>query len=148
MQSQYNKIAKKIIRNNIYLTLSTAGKDGNPWAAPLFYCLDDKYNFYFISQLASLHVKHILESPKVAFSIFDSHQPEGSGNGIQGFGKAVELKDDEIDNALKWYRTSFIEYIPGYFKGDSYRIFKLVPKEVYILDPDAQIDQRVKVKLC
>ena len=65
-------LAKKIINNNIYLTLGTADNK-IPWTAPLFYAVNNKYEFYFISKKDSLHIKHISNNPKVSFSIFDSH---------------------------------------------------------------------------
>ncbi|MBI2029943.1 pyridoxamine 5'-phosphate oxidase family protein, partial [Candidatus Gottesmanbacteria bacterium] len=46
---ELNKIAKEIIKKNIYLTLATT--DGKiPWSAPLFYAVGNDYHFYFISQ--------------------------------------------------------------------------------------------------
>jgi uncharacterized protein YhbP (UPF0306 family) len=141
------KLAKKIIRENIYCSLATT--DGvNPWTAPLYYAVDKDYNFYFISQLNSRHTKHILKNPNVAFSIFDSHQPEGTGNGIQASGRVRLLKDEEIPEALKWYQSKFIEMKPESFMGKApYRFFKIIPKDFYVLDPEAQVDKRVKVKL-
>lgn len=91
MKRTNNEIAKKIIEENIYMTIATSDENGIPWVAPLFYAVDDSYNFYFISQLSSLHSKHILKNPNVAFAIFDSHQKEGSGSGVQGSGKAYLL---------------------------------------------------------
>lgn len=84
-QEELVKLAKDIVKNNIYLTLGTS--DGDPWVAPLFYCVNENYNFYFISQLDSLHTKQMLKNPKVAFSIFDSHAEEGKGTGIQATGE-------------------------------------------------------------
>lgn len=146
-QSELDKIAREIIKNNIYLSLATS--DGiTPWVAPLFYAVDVIYNFYFISQLDSLHSKHILKNPTVAFAIFDSHQPEGSGNGVQGSGKAYLLDESKLPEAMKWYKTTFIEMKPESFTGDApYRFFKLVPKHFYILDPEAKVDKRVEVNI-
>ena len=42
-QEELAKLAKDIIIDNIYLTLGTA--DGDPWVAPLFYCVSENYNF-------------------------------------------------------------------------------------------------------
>ena len=146
-QAKLNKIAKELIKNNIYLTLATA--DGTPWAAPLFYCVDSEYNFYFISQMDSVHTKHLLKNPKVAFAIFDSHEPEGKGNGVQASGKAYLLeKRGEMEKALKWYSTTYVECKPESFTGKNpYRLFKLIPEKFYVLDPDAPVDKRVEVYL-
>ena len=142
------EIAKDIIKNNIYLTLSTT--DGKkPWATPLYYCADNKYNFYFISQMDSLHTKNILKDPKVAFAIFDSHQKEGTGNGVQASGKAYLLKKEkEIAEALRWFHTNFIEIKKEKVLGNSkYKLFKITPEHFYVLDPEAKVDKRVEVKL-
>jgi len=138
---------RKIIKDNIYLTLATA--DNIPWATPLFYCTDSDYNIYFISQLDSIHTKHILKNPLVAFAIFDSTQKEGEGTGIQASGKVHLLESKKtIEDALKYYHTSFIPCTPEEFMGDKpYRLFKLVPEKIYTQDPDAKVDKRVEVSL-
>ena len=140
------KLAKDIIKNNIYLTLGTA--DGDPWVAPLFYCVTEKYNFYFISQLDSLHTKQMLKNPKVAFSIFDSHAEEGQGKGVQAMGDVHMITEDELETEINNYHTTFIEIKPEFLKGDApYRLFKLSPSEVWITDPEAKVDKRVKIDL-
>lgn len=146
-QARLVEIAKEIIKSNIYLTLATS--DGTPWIAPLLYAVDDKYNFYYISQMNSLHTKHILKIPTVAFAIFDSHQKEGTGNGVQGAGKAYVLTTDgELEKAMKWYHTTFVEMKPETFKEPNpYRFFKIVPEHFYVLDPEAKVDKRVEVHL-
>lgn len=147
-QEELNQIARDIVKNNIYLTLATT--DGkNPWSATLFYCADDKYNFYYISRMDCFHTKHILLNPRVAFSIFDSHAPEGKGNGVQVSGKAYLLeKEKDIEEALKHYHTSFIKCDPKDFTGSkSHRLFKIVPEKFFVLDPEAEVDKRVEVRL-
>lgn len=115
-------------------------------ATPLFYAIDDIYNFYFISQLTSLHSDNILKNPTVSFAIFDSHQKEGSGNGVQGSGKVYILNESEIPEAMKWYRTTFIEMKLESFRGNApYRFFKLICENFYIQDPEAKIDKRIEV---
>lgn len=145
-EQQRNQFARDIIKNNIYLTLATA--DGEPWVAPVYYCVDDKYNFYFMSQMDSLHTQHILKNPVVAFAIFDSHQKEGTGNGIQGKGKAYLVKEDEIDEALRWYHTTFVELTKEGLANSPYNFFKIIPEKFYILDPDEKhVDKRIEVFL-
>lgn len=146
-QDELNNIAREIVKSNIYLTLGTT--DGSiPWTAPLFYAVSDDYIFYFISQMDSLHTKHILKNTAVSFSIFDSHQKEGTGNGVQGSGKAYLLEEQELEEAFKWYRTTFVEMKPESFKEPvPYRFFKIIPEHFYVLDPGASTDKRVEVQL-
>ena len=141
------KLVHKIISENIYLTLGTA--DDRPWVAPLFYAFNPvRRLFYFISQMDSLHTRHILKNPHVAFAIFDSHQKEGSGNGIQGDGQVFLMADKELPEGFKYYHTSFVETKPESFIGNTpYRFFKLIPDHIYLLDPEAKTDKRVEVKL-
>ncbi|MBI2411194.1 MAG: pyridoxamine 5'-phosphate oxidase family protein [Candidatus Kerfeldbacteria bacterium] len=137
--------AISILKSNKYLTLATT--DGVlPWVAPVYYCLDEDYNFYFISQLESVHVKHILQKPNVAFAIFDSHQPEGEGNGVQGSGTVTLLQGDAMLEGLNYYSTSFIDIKPEYLvESAPYRLFKITPEHFYVLDADAEVDKRVEV---
>lgn len=146
-QQKLNQIAKNIIKNNIYLTLATSDK--NPWAAPLYYCTDKKNNFYYISQMDCVHTQHILKNPTVAFAIFDSTQKEGTGNGVQGSGKTYLLeRNEEIEEALKYYHTTYVELKPETFKyPNPYRMFKLIPSKFYVLDSEAKVDKRVEVML-
>ncbi len=145
-QQVLNQLARDIIKSNHHLTLGTA--DGDPWVAPVYYCVDSQFNFYYASQLDSVHTKHILNNPTVAFAIFDSNQKEGTGNGIQAKGKAYVLEGDKIDEALKWYHTTFIECKKeSYMSPAPYRLFKITPEKFYIQDPDAKIDKRVEVTL-
>jgi uncharacterized protein YhbP (UPF0306 family) len=146
-QEELTKICKEIIKTNIYLTLSTT--DGKiPWAAPLFYAVSDNYTFYFISQMDSLHTQQLLTNPLVSFAIFDSHQKEGTGNGIQGSGKAYLLPESELDEAFRWYHTTFVPMKKETFTGSApYRFFKVLPEHFYVLDPTAPTDKRVEVML-
>lgn len=146
-QDELTKFAIDTIKNNIYLTLGTT--DGkNPWTAPLFYAISEDFTFYFISQLDSLHTKHLLENPQVSFAIFDSHQKEGTGNGVQGSGKAYLLKDHELEEAFKWYHTTFVEMKPETFiEPAPYRFFRIAPEHFYVLDPSAPTDKRIEVNL-
>jgi len=144
-KSQLKKIAIDIIKNNIYLTLATA--DSRPWAAALYYRTDNKLNFYFVSPINSLHSKHVRKNPIVAFTIFDSHQKAGAGNGIQASGECKELKGKELREALKWYKSSvFTSTHPEIVKA-KYRLYKIVPQHFFIWDPDRKSDVRSEVKL-
>ena len=143
-----SKLAKDILRSNIYCTLATASHFGLPWAAPIFYALDDNYNFYFISRPQTLHSRHIKINPHIALAVFDSHQPEGTGNGVQIAGKAYELKKSEIKTSLKWYRSHFVPMQPEFFMTKTgYRFYKIVPEKFYILYPEAKEDKRIEVKI-
>ena len=141
------KTVQNIIKNNVYLTLATTDEEG-PWAAPLFYCVDPQYNFYLISSPSSRHAKALLKNPQTAWAIFNSQAKEGQGNGLQIEGKAYLVNDTELDEALKYYSTTFIPCNKEYFLGyNHYKLFKLVPQKFFIGDPEVKVDTRVEVKL-
>lgn len=141
------KIAKDIIDKNIYLTLATT--DGQKaWSAPLYYCKDDKYNFYYISSADCRHSQELKSNPNVGWSIFDSQAKEGQGNGVQVEGKAYLLGEKDLDEALRWYKTTFIPCTKEYFLAQNfYKLFKLVSEKFFVLDSTEPVDKRVEVKL-
>ncbi len=140
-------IARKIIGKNDYLTLGTYGRE-HVWVSPVYYGVSNTFTFYFASQLDSVHSKNILKNPNVSFTIFDSTQKEGTGNGVQCSGKAYLLPEKEIDAAMCWYYTSFMPMTRKSFSGKApYRFFKIIPEHFYILDPNAKFDKRVEVFL-
>ena len=138
------KLAQSIIDSNIYMTLGTTN-GRTSWVAPLFYGKDKKNRFYVISQPASRHVSHLTHSPRISFAIFDSHAPEGKGNGIQGTGVMKECKGFTLKRALKHYHTDFIPCTQEAFTNGPYRLYRIDPTAMYILDPEAKTDKRVKI---
>ena len=119
----------------------------HPWAAPVYYCVDQQLNFYFSSQIDSLHSQHILKNPSVAFAIFDSHAKEGTGNGVQGSATASVIESTaEIAYSLRYYSSSFVSCALSDFDGSKpYRLFKLTPSRIFVLDPTDPVDKRVEV---
>ncbi len=139
--------AIEILKSNKYLSLGTT--DGNiPWVAPIFYCMDEEFNFYYISQMDSLHTIHIMKQPKVSFAVFDSHQPEGEGNGVQGSGIVEILTGKNIEKGLTYYSTTFVKLTPEVLVAPApYRLFKLTTHDFFVLDPEAKTDKRIEVLL-
>lgn len=146
-QEALDQIARDILAKNIYLTLATVGD--RPRAAPLYYCLGEGYTFYFSSQTDAVHSKHIHANPHVAFAVFDSRAEEGKGNGVQGIGQARLLESkDEIEAALVYYRSTFVSCTASDFTGSKpYRLFRIIPEKLYVLDPECAVDKRVQVLL-
>src|SRR3989338_823351 len=93
----------------------------------------------------TLHIQQLLKNPQVAFAVFDSHQKEGEGNGVQGTGTAHALEGEQLKQALQWYKTSFIDSkVESFTAPAAYRLFKMVPQKIYVLDPKS--DNRVEVQ--
>lgn len=90
--NNYTTEAKKIIAENIYMTIASATSDGKPWISPVFFAYDDKYNLYWVSYKDARHSTLVRNNPQVAIVIFNSQAPEGEGDGVY-----FEAKVEEID---------------------------------------------------
>ncbi len=149
-------LARKIIKTNYYMTLSTA--DGSePWASPLFFSNDKSYNFYFVSYVSSKHAINILNNGRVAAAIFDSRQKPGTGNGVYIKGRAEIVDDSELK---KFFPSHWKKHFPSKAERDKHdlsekrfsgkselKFFKLIPEKFWVLDPNDSIGRRVEVKL-
>ena len=151
--------AKKIIKENIYLTIATSTIDGKPWISPLFFAYDENYNLYWISNKDSLHSQLIRKNHRVAIVIFDSSAPEGKGNGVYFDAKAKELQEEfELNKAIEILnnRTKIEEFkiksIDGIRGQGVWRIYRAIPFKIYKLTEgkfinDQYVDERVEITL-
>ena len=69
MNNNLRNIVDKILQENLYMTISVASKDGDPWIANLYYVYDKNYNFYWYSPKNSLHSQRIKENPTVVLAM-------------------------------------------------------------------------------
>lgn len=160
MKWEKNNEARKIIRNNNYLVLSTnTGK--KPWINMAYYAFDNKYNLYFVSTKFSKHTKNIERNPTAAVAIFDSNQKPGTGIGIQMLAKVHKIINRaELKQAIKIYFTKrytvprerekhkLHKHTLEFFLGKNiYNVFKVTPTQVFINDKSSEIDRRLRVKL-
>ena len=144
-QTDLAALTQTIIRENKYLTLATAGRA--PWAAPLYYCSDAKTRFWVISRPGSCHIRHITKNNRVAFAIFDSHAPEGTGNGVQASGRMTMCRGKMVTEGLRHYHTSFIPCSTASLTHGLYRLYCIQPDHFWVLDPNAPVDKRIEVTL-
>jgi nitroimidazol reductase NimA-like FMN-containing flavoprotein (pyridoxamine 5'-phosphate oxidase superfamily) len=152
----FNARAKEIIEQNIYLTMSTSDKQGNPWISPVYCAYDGQYNFYWTSNPNARHSKNIQENDnKIAFIVFNSSVAEGTGEGVYFEGKAYEMSDEkEMAAALQLYysRKNKLTKPAGDFLGESpRRLYKAVPERAW-MNTDEKIngyivDAKIEVKL-
>jgi uncharacterized protein YhbP (UPF0306 family) len=152
------KLAVEIINNSLYLSLATS-VNNDTWVTPLWYATDKDYNFYFVSDKNTKHVTHLIENQKVAFCIFDSNKNPNNVTGLQVSAIAKEINLKEIPGAIKCIFSkngseAFKEYSKDWNKVETYsklantRIYKLIPTNIWILDINAEEDnKRVEVKL-
>lgn len=150
--------AKDIITNNRYLVLATSLNDA-PWAAPLFFAVDNEYNFYFVSGKEARHSIHIQSNANVAITIYDSHEIPERADGVYVEGLAEVVGREDLPRIMEVvYLKRFPDeqerslhvHPPEDFLGDSPRRFYLVtPKKMYKLDRTntSGVDTRVELDL-
>lgn len=159
MVKDLSKLARNIIEGNQYITIATTDKSGQPWISPVAYTYDKDWNFYFLSMPTSKHCTNISENKHVALAIFDSTQLWGEGVGLQIQAEAIALNIRSYPKAINLY--SLRRYPYGgintsramkfaksmVLEGNIYKIYKIVPKTVWMNDPNSDKDLRIKVDL-
>lgn len=160
--------AQKIIDENLYMTISVATKDGDPWISNLFYSADKKYSFYWYSSKDSNHSKILKENPIAAISIFNSTAKGDEADAVYMKATVEEVSDKlELIRVLvihgkRLFKHGFIDsrksldkFIKEYkdFQGISkLRLYKATPTKIWKLTPpemfnDKYIDRRIEIDL-
>ncbi len=90
------------LKKNQLMTLATSSETG-PWAANVFYTVDDNFNIYFISAEIAKHVKDIEKNSKVALAIANTDQKfytQKIGVQITGIANKIEPQSEEYQKGL------------------------------------------------
>lgn len=152
-------LAKKIISDNQYMVLATAGEDNKAWISPVVYVYDKDYTFYFISKIDSKHVQSLKKNSYLSVAIFDSHQDFGEGLGLQIEAEARELSLVEaLEKSLlflerKWHYGSLTNrnWFKDVLNSFTYTVYAVKPTKFWMNNPDPKTkeeeDKRVEVKL-
>lgn len=147
--------AKKIIEENLYATIATSSKNGEPWASPVYVAYNPSYIFYWGSGKNAKHSQNIRENNRVTLIIFDSQASFGKGRGVYIEAKAYELTDPDEILACFMYRYGRtnrpyrqVEEVLG---DNPRRIYKAIPEKVWMNQDSEEngffVDIRVEVPL-
>jgi hypothetical protein len=104
--------ARAIIAANNYLTLATAGRDGSPWASPVYYTPDGGTDLYWVSRPGSVHSRNIAERPEVACVIYDSGVPIGAAEALYLTARAERVDDADLDRCAAIFSARHAELAP------------------------------------
>lgn len=147
-----NDKGKNILETIRYATISSVDKNGEPWAAPVWYVFDEDYNIYWWSPTEAQHSRNISTNPNIYVTIFDSTLPEGEGIGLYLRAQAGEISDDELDVAIERYNksTSVFKLDRENCTGNApTRMYKAVIKESWTNDGETKdgfyVDMRIKL---
>lgn len=127
---------RQILESTRYATISTVDEDGLPWAAPVWYVLDEQNNIYWWSPKDSQHSKNIANNSKCYITLFDSSLPEGKGVGLYIRATALEVSDEaEIKTAISLYNstTEIFNLNLDTCTGEApTRIYKAIPSRIWV----------------
>lgn len=149
------KIARNILNTNQYMTLGTINEAGKPWVSPVVYSFDRSYNLYFASVPSSSHAKSIKKDPTLSVAIFDSHQLNGEGVGLQIVGEAKVVQAKDFAKAFRSCASRKFPYggkgkatdLKKFLEHYKYCLYKIKPVEVWMNDPRKKYDVRVRIRL-
>jgi len=159
-ESTPEEVAWEILIDNQFMTLATCLND-DPWAAPVWYAIDNQCNLYFVSSPSSKHCQNIHKNSKVSVAIFDSTLMPGFVDGLQIFGRASRIDDNDIYGIGKYFwekrwsgdSKKIDDYIESHDNYKSHgpkkrKFYKVEIDEIYKVDKRVtDVDARQDVNL-
>lgn len=143
--------ARTILQDTSFLVLATADADGNPWVTPVWFAPEGLDRFYWLSWPGSRHSLLIDERPEVALTVFDSTVEPNQGTAFYATARARQCPDEDLDDGLSIVNRRSVAQGLGEFTrerttGDSrLRLYVAEILEAWVLDQDADVDQRAPV---
>jgi uncharacterized protein YhbP (UPF0306 family) len=151
--SELAEVARGIVDSNLYMTLATADATGKPWAAPVYYAPDGYSDLYWVSDPDATHSRNLALRPELAIVIFDSRVPVMTGQAVYMEATARRIDGQEADRGIEVFSRVSQSHGGGPFamaevEGSSrLRLYRAEVSRHYVLDPDAEGDERRPVRL-
>jgi hypothetical protein len=102
-----NRMARRVIDANLYMTLGTTDPNGQPRLSPVYFTAARYLDFYWLSSPRAQHSLNIRQRSEVEIVIFDSTAPVGRGEAVYLSAKARTMGDDELEAVyLEAFRTT------------------------------------------
>ena len=128
-----------VVAAGSYMTIATAGIDGDPWVSPVWFASADGREFLWMSRPGARHSQNIADRPRIAIAIFDSGQPPGTGAGAYVAADAALVPDGELEDAVATFsRISQAKGAGSFARSDvdgdaPHRMYRAVARERYVL---------------
>jgi hypothetical protein len=103
------RMARRVIDANKYMTLATADDAGMPWASPVYYTPEGYDVFYWASSPDSVHSRNLAGRPELSIVIFDSQVPIGAAEAVYMVASADIVPDVELERCAAAYGSRFPE---------------------------------------
>lgn len=143
--------ARELLERNSYVVLATADADGHPWATPVWFAPDGLDRLHWLSWPGSRHSQLVEQRPEVALTVFDSTVAPYNGAAFYATARAAQCREDQLDagleNVNRRSATQGIDLMTrDRISGEArLRLYVADYSESWVLDQDADVDQRVAV---
>lgn len=143
--------ARAILDDTCYAVLATADADGTPWATPVWFAHDDLSRIFWLSWPGSRHSRLIEQRPEIALTVFDTGAVPNQGTAFYATATARRCPDDQLDDGLDIVNRRSRAQGIGEFPRERLtgasrlRLYVAEVTEAWVLDQDADVDQRAPV---
>jgi hypothetical protein len=146
-----NAHARDILDGTTYVVLATADADGTPWATPVWFAHDGLDRLYWVSWPGSRHSQLIADRPTIALTVFDTSAVPHEGTAFYALAQARQCPDERVDDGLQSFNRRSLTQGIGEFTRERVtgqarlRLYVAEITEAWVLDQDAEVDQRAPV---
>lgn len=143
--------ARTVLDGTSYAVLATADSDGTPWATPVWFAPDGLDRLYWVSWPGSRHSRLIEQRPEIALTVFDSHAVPNEGTAFYATARARQCPDEQVEDGLRILNRRLVAqgidaFTPYRVTGGArLRLYVADIAEAWVLDQDADVDQRAPV---
>ena len=96
-------VARRIVDDVHYVVLSTADAQGLPWCSPVWFAPLDLGAVLWVSRPEATHSRNVAVRADVAYCVFDSTQPDGTGLALYARAVAARVDGPGLAQALATY---------------------------------------------
>jgi uncharacterized protein YhbP (UPF0306 family) len=144
-------LARAIVDGNKYMVLATTDESGRPWATPVYYAPEAYSEFFWLSWPGTRHSRNVAARPEVSIVIFDSQVRIGGAQAVYMSAEADRPDGADLQRGIEIFsRVSQSHGARPWTLDDvsepaRLRLYRATASEHWILDPDAEVDERIAV---
>jgi uncharacterized pyridoxamine 5'-phosphate oxidase family protein len=125
------------LKHHPFGVLSTIAETGNPWGSAIYFIVDEKLNFFFVTRVDTLKYSNLIKNPESAITVSD----EKDQVTVQATGSVTRIPADEsldiIFNELeKTHPVSNGSWVPPIIKvhKGNYVVLQFTPRYLQYAD--------------
>jgi uncharacterized protein YhbP (UPF0306 family) len=144
-------LARAIVDGNKYMVLATTDESGRPWATPVYYAPEAYNEFFWLSWPGTRHSRNVAARPEVSIVIFDSRVRIGGAQAVYMAAEVDRPDGADLQRGIEIFsRVSQSHGARPWTLDDvsepaRLRLYRATASEHWILDPDAEVDERIAV---